>query len=302
MASSEGIDIKIEKDPRDNKAVGANENYYGVCDVVDPEKARAMAEQLRAERKNPNRKVMVGVMTHPLALHPEINIPGVDLDAVRKCFPTRETMANGFIDDPDVFNTVHYADLYGPRKGQNLLPNLELVVEYGGENLHAIQVDVTWPNIAEMQEFKSKHPELMIILQLGKFAFAEAENDPKKVVEKLKGYGDSIDFALLDMSMGKGTPMESQGLLPLLRLIKREMPGLGLAVAGGLGPESMHLLEPIAEEFPGISFDAQGLLKPLDAERDEKGHMLSTIPADAGRSREYISKACKMMDNFPAKV
>jgi len=214
-----------------------------------------------------------------------------------------ETMADGFIDDPDVFNTVHYADLYGPRKGQNLLSNLELVVKHGGENLHAIQVDVTWPNIAEMQEFKSKHPELMIILQLGKFAFAEAENNLQKVVEKLKEYGDSIDFALLDMSMGKGTAMKSEELLlPLLRLIKQEIPGLGLAVAGGLGPESMHLLEPIAEEFPGISFDAQGLLKPLDAERDEKGHMLSTIPADAGRSREYISKACKMMDNFPAKA
>jgi hypothetical protein len=94
---------------------------------------------------------MVGVMTHPGVLDPSI-LPS---DAVRKefseIFPSVEEMADGFINDSDVLNTIHYADLYGPegpwkaQESPNVCKNLELCVKHGGENLHAIQLDVTWP-------------------------------------------------------------------------------------------------------------------------------------------------------------
>ncbi|MBW4061687.1 hypothetical protein HJC99_03920 [Candidatus Saccharibacteria bacterium] len=61
----------------------------------------------------------------------------------RSVFATREEMAGGFTDDPDVLNTVHFADLYRPKEVQTLLEDLDRVVEFGGENLHAIQLDVT---------------------------------------------------------------------------------------------------------------------------------------------------------------
>ncbi|MFH1089029.1 MAG: hypothetical protein V1716_01230 [Candidatus Uhrbacteria bacterium] len=287
-----------EKVFMDSEAIRkAYERYFGVCDVVSPEQARAMADELRQNRKSLNRKIMIGVMAGHFSLRPEGDDPG----GQRTVFPTREEMSKGFIDDPDVLNTVHFADLYRPKEVQTLFEDLELVVEYGGENLHAIQLDVTWPDTNDLAKFKSKHPELLIILQLGKFAFKEASNNPQKVVDQLREYGDSVDFVLLDMSMGKGQAMESEGLLPLLRLIKEELPDLGLAVAGGLGPDSMDLLEPIAKEFPGISFDAQGRLKPADTKRDSLGHVASTIPADPGRSQEYIRKSCAMLDIPPKK-
>jgi hypothetical protein len=279
----------------------AYENYFGVCDVTSPEQALAMAEELRKDRVNPNRKIMIGVMTHPLALNPEVGHGVPELDRVREVFPTREQLASGFIDDPDVLNTVHYADLYGPRKGQNLPENLESVVKYGGENLHAIQLDVTWPKPDEIKEFKDKHPQLLIILQLGTFAFEAVNKDPEEIVRRLHEYGDSVDFALFDMSMGKGKAMESEWILPMLRLIKSELPYMGLAVAGGLGPDSIDLLGKIATEFPGISIDAQGLLKPLSAPKDKLGHILSTVPADPARSKTYIEQSCKMLDGHLRK-
>ena len=77
----------------------------------------------------------------------------------------------------------------------------------------------------------------------------------------------------------------------------RLLPFLVLAaVAGGLGPDSVHLLEPIAEEFPDISIDAQGRLKSADAPVDDRGHITSKVPADLARSEEYIRKSCAILD------
>ncbi|MFA5934370.1 MAG: hypothetical protein WC827_00570 [Candidatus Paceibacterota bacterium] len=301
MTDIEKIKIYEEGGLENSGVIETCKSYSGICDVYSPEEAKAMADELRKERKNSNRKVMIGVMTHPLTLNPERGRGIPECDGVREVFPSIEAVSGGFIDDPDVLNTVHYADLYGPNKGQDIFANLELVVKYGGENLHAIQIDVTWPNIEELKAFKVKHQQLAIILQVGRFALKEVDNDPQKVVERLREYGGSIDFVLLDTSMGKGVGIESEGLLPLLRLIKKELPGLGLAVAGGLGPDqhSMDELEPIAKEFPGISIDAQGRVKHADAPKDALGHMISTIPANLERSKEYIQKSCTMLDNPP---
>ncbi len=268
------------------------EAYIGVCDVLSPEEARAMAVEVREHRADPNRKVMIGVMAGHFTMRPDAEYG----EGQRAVFPTKAELANGFIDDPDVFNTIHFADLYRPKEVQTLFEDLELVVEAGGEHLHAIQLDVTWPEVDDIDRFKAKYPDLAIVLQLGKACFDIVDHDPQKMVDELDKYGDSIDYVLLDLSMGKGKAMEAEGLLSALRLIRQELPGLGLAVAGGLGPETVHLLEPIAKEFPNISIDAQGRLKPVDAPVDDRGHMASTVNADLGRSQEYIRKSCDMLD------
>lgn len=282
--------------------VDAYESYLGVCDVYSPDESKAMADELREARKSSGRKVMIGVMTHPLVLSDDIPVPREVRDGLRRIFPSKEEMASGFIDDPDVFNTVHYADLYGPNgprkanEAPNIFKNLELVVQHSGDNLHAIQLDLTWPNVDDLKSFKQKYPELAIILQVGKYAFLEVDNQHHEVINKLLGYGDAIDYALLDTSMGMGNGMESSGLLPMLRIIQKELPDLGLAVAGGLGPDTLDLLRPIAEEFPGISIDAQGNLKHKDAPKDENGHFIATHPAALDRTIDYIRKSCEMLD------
>lgn len=275
-----------------DEAADPYERYVGICDVLSPEEARAMASEVRENRKDPNRKVMVGIMAGHFTLRPD----AAGGEGQRVVFPSREEMANGFTDDPDVLNTVHFADLYRSQEVQTLFEDLELVVEYGGEHLHAIQLDVTWPAVDDVDRFKDKHPDLTVVLQLGQSAFDMVDHDPQRMVDELDKYGDSIDYVLLDLSMGKGKAMQGEELLSALRAIRHELPGLGLAVAGGLGPDTMHLLEPIAQEFPDISIDAQGRLKHPDAPVDDRGHMVSTISADLDRSQEYIRKSCAMLD------
>jgi hypothetical protein len=272
---------------------GSYKSYIGVCDVLSPEAARSMAGTLREHRKDPNRKVMIGVMAGHFTMRPDAEHG----EGQRAVFPTKDELANGFTDDPDVFNTIHFADLYRPKEAQTLFEDLELVVEAGGEHLHAIQLDVTWPDVDEIDRFKDKYPDIAVVLQLGEPAFDMVDNDSQNMVDELDKYGDSIDYVLLDLSMGKGRAMQAEEFLEVLRLIRQELPGLGLAVAGGLGPETIHLLEPIAREFPEISIDAQGRLKLSGAPVDENGHMVSTVYADPDRSKQYIIRACDILDN-----
>jgi hypothetical protein len=279
--------------PAKDETEASYESYVGVCDVLSPEAAHVMADTIREHRKDPNRKVMIGVMAGHFTMRPEAEYG----EGQRAVFPRKEELANGFIDDPDVFNTIHFADLYRPKEVQTLFEDLELVVDAGGEYLHAIQLDVTWPDIDDIDRFKDKYPDIAVVLQLGKSAFEMVDHEPQKMVDELDKYGDSIDYVLLDLSMGKGKAMEADALLASLRLIRQELPGLGLAVAGGLGPDSIHLLEPVAREFPDVSIDAQGRLKHADAPVDENGHMVSTIDADPERADRYISGACKILDN-----
>ncbi|MBW4061688.1 hypothetical protein HJC99_03925 [Candidatus Saccharibacteria bacterium] len=154
----------------------------------------------------------------------------------------------------------------------------------------------------DIDQFKAKHPDIALVLQLGKSAFEMVDHDPQRMVDELDKYGDSIDYVLLDLSMGKGRAMQADELLSALRLIRQELPGLGLAVAGGLGPETVHLLEPIAREFPDISIDAQGRLKHPDAPVDDRGHMVSTVPADPARSEQYIINSCAILDKPKEEV
>ncbi|KKP84126.1 MAG: hypothetical protein UR82_C0012G0022, partial [Candidatus Moranbacteria bacterium GW2011_GWF1_35_5] len=142
---------------KDEKVLNKRERYSGVCDVYSPEEARAMADELRRNRKNSSRKVMIGVMTHPIVLNPDLPIPEEVRKDVSKEFPALEKMAGGFTDDPDVLNTIHIADLYGPegpwkaQKAPDVFKNLELCVKHGGEYLHAIQLDITWPEPNEIK-------------------------------------------------------------------------------------------------------------------------------------------------------
>lgn len=60
---------------------------------------------------------------------------------------------------------------------------------------------------------------------------------------------------------------------------------MALAVAGGLGPDTMELINPIAESFPDISIDAQGKLRP-------SGNALD--PIDWNLAEKYLSRSVAM--------
>ncbi len=164
-----------------------------------------------------------------------------------------------FSDDDDVFNVIHYADYDNPPLTTSL--DLHEAIRRSGPYLHGLQLDMVWPEVKIVKEIKSQHPSIEIILQIGKDAVKELDNSLEKVLEKALNYLDCVDYFLIDFSMGKGEPLNPEVTLEYLRMFTKVIPIEKIAIGGGLGPETTHLLKPIVEVFPRISWDAQGQMR-----------------------------------------
>jgi phosphoribosylanthranilate isomerase len=155
----------------------------------------------------------------------------------------------------------------------------------GGTHLHAIQLDMIWPDPQIVNRIKYMYPNVLIILQISTRSFEQVENNLSKLLEKLNEYEQSLSHVLLDRSVGRGIAMESDMLLPVVQFLKEKRPDLGIAVAGGLGPETIYLAEPLIKEFPDLSIDAQGRLRPSGSALD---------PIDWNMAKEYLRNALQM--------
>lgn len=249
--------------------------YIGITDFMTDEQVFGAMNALNADRSSNNQSLGVGVMMSYKTLN------GIETKW-SNAFPKNEDVASIFIKHPNAYNVLHYADM----DGVDLLFNLEKARVFGGSNLHAIQLDMIWPKIEDVRAFKKVNRDIDIILQIGKQAFSQVKNDPNILIAKLDEYGDTLEAVLLDKSMGTGEGMDAEFLLTFIRAItERYGNDLRIVVAGGLGPKRMYLAEPIIREFPLVSTDAQGRLRPSCSALD---------PIDWMMAYEYIWDARKM--------
>ncbi len=197
-----------------------------------------------------------------------------------KAYPHKESIAEIFSSD-EVFNCLHYVD-YENKDG--LAESLESAILYGGKKLDAIQLDMIWPNPIVIREvFEKKN--LSVILQIGKNAFEDVNNNVDIILERISNYGNTIQYVLLDKSMGNGVGMDAKSFLPVIERIEGKFPNLGIAVAGGLGPNTMHLAKDIFENHECISMDAQSKLRI-------SGNSLD--PLDLFLAEGYLTKGINM--------
>ncbi len=121
-----------------------------------------------------------------------------------------------------------------------------------------------------------------IVLQVGQKAVETAGGTPRDVVNRLSHYLGVINDVLFDPSGGFGKPFDTERACEFLSAIAEQGWGIGLGVAGGLGPDSLNLVEPLIVKFPNLSIDAQGRLRNAENELD----------LDAVRT--YLAKALQM--------
>jgi hypothetical protein len=124
-----------------------------------------------------------------------------------------------------------------------------------------------------------------MVLQIGNRAVEEAGGSPNGVVAKLRDYIHVVDGILLDPSGGLGIPLDPEGARPFLTAIAEQGWELELGVAGGLGPNTLHLVEPLIGQFPKLNIDAQGCL------RNERNEL------DSDAVRTYLSNALSLFSS-----
>lgn len=249
--------------------------YIGITDFATVEQTRKMLDIFAASRVPDSRRVlMVGVMTSYKILN---NLPTKWAAA----WLSKYAFGDVFVRHPLALNTLHYADY----DGIDVQYSLTQATACGYPRIDALQLDMIWPPPSAVVGYHWQHPEIKIILQVGGKAL-ERVSGPREVVAKLRDYDGAIDYVLFDKSMGRGLGMDAEGLRPYLRAVRESGLDIGLAGAGGLGPSTLHLVEPLVAEFPDLSIDAQGKLRPSGNAMD---------PIDWGMAEEYLKKAPKIL-------
>lgn len=251
--------------------------YVGITDFTSFEQVQAMLAVFNRHKKPGSQRLLhFGVMMSFKTLN--------DIETKwSKAFPAKEKIAEIFGSD-EVMNCLHYADYdHDP----NFWKNLTRAISFGGIGIHAIQLDMVWPDAGQIaRALHASRKNIEVILQLNTKALDEIGNSPMLLVRKLHEYEGVATRVLLDKSMGKGLGMDAEALLRFVPLIKKYFPDLGVVVAGGLGPATMHLVEPIVGEFPLVSIDAQGKLRP-------SGNALD--PVDWEMAEEYLRKSLRIL-------
>lgn len=254
--------------------------YVGITDFTNFEQVMRMLEVLRKHRQPGSQRMLhVGVMMSYKTLN------GIETKWA-KAFPPKEVIASifGHIDDSDdLYYCLHYADYDHETKYTDLARG----IEYAGPWVNAVQLDMSWPDPGVVASgVHTSCKQIEVILQVGKNAIEQANNDPAEVVRRLEDYEGIIHRVLLDKSMGRGLGMDAAGLIPFASAIKDRFPELGLVAAGGLGPDSIGLVQPLVNKFPDLSIDAQGKLRP-------SGNALD--PIDWDMAAAYLAKALELI-------
>jgi hypothetical protein len=246
--------------------------YIGITDFMSYDQVKQMLAIFNQNLPvGQNRRLHVGVMMSYKTLN---GLP----TKWTKAFPAKESIAEIF-GSTETLNCLHYAD-YTSTDVRN---SLAKAIEFGGPGINALQLDMVWPDPEQVEEaVLGSQKNLEVILQVGKNAMSEENDDPIRVVERLHEYHGLVDCVLLDKSMGTGKGMDAVTLSAFARAIQDGFPELSIAVAGGLGPFSMNLAEPLVREFPTVSIDAQGRLRP-------SGNAID--PVDWGMAEGYLVKA-----------
>ncbi|MEK7546067.1 MAG: hypothetical protein AAB554_03240 [Patescibacteria group bacterium] len=249
--------------------------YIGMTDVPSPEWLSA--------RLNAFQEAGGGMLPHQL--HSGVMMSFKSLNGIRTkwaaVWPKNAEIEKIFVRHADVLNVLHYADY----DGHTGLDDLRHAVMYGGPRLDGLQLDMPWPSPKLVAALKKAHPEVRIILQVGRRALDQVSDDPKRLPERLEKYQDAIDDVLLDKSGGEGRGLDAAVLRPFVEAVRKRMPRLGVTLAGGLGPDTLHLVAPLVRDFPALAIDAQGRLRASGSAMD---------PIDAGRADIYLRGAIEM--------
>ncbi len=191
-------------------------------------------------------------------------------------YPKPENIASIFSESASTLNLIHYAT----DERETLLEQISHITKFfGGPHFEGFQLNVRWPDIGVLKQYKLAFPDKKIVLQCGGGALKEGGNDPIRLAKMIAAYNDVADYALIDPSGGLGKALDIDFALACLNELRSMNLEIGAGIAGGLGPDTVERIKPIVDAHHNISIDAEGQL------RDENDDLSVT------RTKAYLSKA-----------
>ena len=172
--------------------------YFGITGVTDTDHVAAIMSHVNNyPTKFGPYQIMIGVLAN------YDTICGRQCTRYPKRYPEPARSGRLFPNSTDTLNLYHYNT-----PNQDFYNELEKLIHFGGENLDGFQLNIAWPDPRVLQRFREQGNKQTIVQQVGGKAFDRVDNDPAKLVAKIKvEYLDLVDYILLDPSDGQGREM-----------------------------------------------------------------------------------------------
>lgn len=247
-------------------------SYIGITGFMD---RREVHEIQDAIPPGSDRLLMVGVLVSSKTLRGEGNKHPMR-------YPLVERVREIFTNHPQVLNLVHF----NTKEPDLLEEHLRRVAMLSGPFFHGFQLNMAWPAPRKLENYRKQFPKSKIVLQIGGHAMQLVDHYSKKLQKAVNPYKGLVDYVLLDPSGGFGKQFDPRVERPYLEALADL--GIGLGVAGGLSPSTLHFLEPLLKDFPQLSIDAEGRLRNQDDE------------LDSAIATSYLKKAYELLDGVTA--
>src|SRR3989344_5996331 len=154
-------------------------------------------EALSVVPQDSTHRLMVGVLMSSKTLAGQTNKwPGR--------YPKKEAVTDIFVDDSRVLNLIHY----NTDEPETLCSQLEEITAFAGPNLDGFQLNIAWPRISQLEDYRATYPDKFIVLQVGSRVMAQVES-LDDFAESVGVYLHVIDAVLVDPSGGKGEPLDA---------------------------------------------------------------------------------------------
>ncbi len=205
-----------------------------------------------------DRPIMVGVLVSSRTLRGEAN-------KWPNRYPKPEVLRELFPAYGNLLNLIHF----NTKEPDSLLYDMCLAQDLAGPNCHGFQLNIAWPDKKVLEDYKAKAQfrQKTIVLQCGAKAIKEA-GSPFDLGLRLKQYEGLIDYVLLDPSGGLGQDFHEAEMAAMLYYVRENASiDLGIGIAGGLHPENLERLRPLASRFE-FGIDAEGKLRNADDHLD----------------------------------
>lgn len=271
------------------------EPYVGVSGVVNVEQQRQLEiMELESHLAEHRRRLLLGVKAvHKTQFLDKPNKYGaewypVGYDQFASALSQRGlgnstlNIAQAYL-DPEYIENPGYREFFVKR-----------IFERGTTWIDGIQFDMLpWHTDTAMLDFlaqlKSKY-DATVLLQCHKDAMNAL--GPDGVVDRLEEYAPAIDYVLFDSSHGTGTRLNTRRLKPFLAEAyeNAKLDAVGFAIAGGLnGTVVREDLPSLVDQFPDISWDAEGQLHPANND--------GVMPLDMDRTGDYLNASAEVLDD-----
>ena len=222
--------------------------YIGVTGFMNKDEVLAVLNMLPQDLK---RKVMIGVLASSKTIQGFSN-------KWPSRYPKPENLGDIFQPHPEALNLIHF----NTDDPEFLFEQTEKARALAGKHCHGFQLNIAWPNPVTLQKIASVKENEVIVLQIRKRAFEMMKDSPQRLADFVASeYATLVDYILLDASGGYGKELNTEALKEYLRALTEKHLEIGIGVAGGLSPSTLHLMNPLIEEFPDLSIDAEGKLR-----------------------------------------